>query len=361
MPRTTRKDDLQLAHARRPAVGRGLLTAEGEAWRLQRRTVAPLFAPRRVAGYLAPMAASVDEMLVALARPCTIRRTTIDVAREMTRVTLRHHLAHGVQSRDRDAGRGDGRGDHDLFRGARAASIPSTLFGLPEWLPRSGRSSAPGPRRAFSARRCAAMLAARRARILAQGEPAAGRSRDAADRGARSRNRARRLPTRDPRQLVTFIGAGHETTANALSVVLVSCLSESPRRCGRGSRPRHTRSRPCPTAGARRCAAAARLRHGTILEEAMRLYPPVPFMSRGRSARPARRCSSPGQLDHRSRPGCFIGTAGSGTMPTPSCRRASCRSGATASRASPICRSAPGRGSASARPSRFKRRDRAAR
>src|SRR5436190_15572690 len=56
------KDDLQLEKLT-PAVGRGLLTAEPESWRLQRRTVAPLFQPAGVAGYLAPMAASVDEML----------------------------------------------------------------------------------------------------------------------------------------------------------------------------------------------------------------------------------------------------------------------------------------------------------
>src|SRR5947209_10267793 len=56
------KDDLQLEKLT-PAVGRGLLTAEPESWRLQRRTVAPLFQPAGVAAYLAPMAASVDEML----------------------------------------------------------------------------------------------------------------------------------------------------------------------------------------------------------------------------------------------------------------------------------------------------------
>src|SRR6266566_1208346 len=48
------KDRLQLEKLT-PAVGRGLLTAEGDAWRLQRRTVAPLFRPDAVAAYLAPM------------------------------------------------------------------------------------------------------------------------------------------------------------------------------------------------------------------------------------------------------------------------------------------------------------------
>src|SRR5215213_10270536 len=56
------KDGLQLEKLT-PAVGRGLLTAEPESWRLQRRTVAPLFQPLPVERYLAPMAASLEEML----------------------------------------------------------------------------------------------------------------------------------------------------------------------------------------------------------------------------------------------------------------------------------------------------------
>ena len=84
--------------------------------------------------------------------------------------------------------------------------------------------------------------------------------------------------------LVTFIGAGHETTANALAWTLF-LLSEF------------------PDADARVAAEAARTaRHPVaddlarltdtrmILEESMRLYPPVPFMSREAvGARPARR------------------------------------------------------------------------
>src|SRR2546430_5387803 len=79
------KDRLQLEKLT-PAVGRGLLTAQPESWRLQRRTVAPLFQPAGVAGYLAPMAGSVEEMLArweGYARAGAV----IDGAREMTGVT----------------------------------------------------------------------------------------------------------------------------------------------------------------------------------------------------------------------------------------------------------------------------------
>ena len=47
-----RKDDLQLRMLR-PGLGNGLLTADGEDWRVQRRALAPLFSPRQV-GEFAP-------------------------------------------------------------------------------------------------------------------------------------------------------------------------------------------------------------------------------------------------------------------------------------------------------------------
>ena len=45
-----RKDDLQL-RILRPGLGDGLLTSEGEHWRLQRRSIAPVFSPRHVADF----------------------------------------------------------------------------------------------------------------------------------------------------------------------------------------------------------------------------------------------------------------------------------------------------------------------
>src|SRR5918993_3424019 len=54
-----RKDDLQL-RVLAPGLGRGLLTAEGDEWRLQRRTLAPLFTPRTVAGVFPAMVESAQ-------------------------------------------------------------------------------------------------------------------------------------------------------------------------------------------------------------------------------------------------------------------------------------------------------------
>src|SRR5215470_1272009 len=49
-----RKDRLQLEKLG-PGLGRGLLTTEGEDWKFQRRTLAPLFQPQAVADYLPVM------------------------------------------------------------------------------------------------------------------------------------------------------------------------------------------------------------------------------------------------------------------------------------------------------------------
>ena len=61
-----RKDDLQ-RRVLAPGLGNGLLTAEGEEWRLQRRTLAPLFAPRHVAGFVPAMIAAGGAAGAALA------------------------------------------------------------------------------------------------------------------------------------------------------------------------------------------------------------------------------------------------------------------------------------------------------
>src|ERR671921_923082 len=62
-----RKDDLQI-RILAPGLGKGLLTVEGDEWKLQRRTLAPLFAPRHVAGFFAAMAAAGERLARRWAR-----------------------------------------------------------------------------------------------------------------------------------------------------------------------------------------------------------------------------------------------------------------------------------------------------
>ncbi len=262
------KDDLQLEKLT-PAVGRGLLTADGEAWRLQRRTVAPLFQPAGVASYLAPMAASIEEMLARWDGHAQ-SGAIIDVAREMTALTYdiisRTVFSHEIETPADVMGEAittyfDALGRIDLW----------DVLPLPRWLPRPAFIKARPAQKIFreEVRR---MLDRRRARI-------------AAGQAVPDDLVARLLEARDPEtgeplpdavihdNLVTFIGAGHETTANALAWTLF-LLSQFPDADARLA----AEAKIAATPNADDLARLTETR--MILEEAMRLYPPVPFMSR---------------------------------------------------------------------------------
>jgi len=264
------KDRLQLEKLE-PAVGRGMLTADGESWRLQRRTVAPLFQPQGVAGYLAPMAASVEEMLARWTRHAATG-AAIDIAREMTALTYdiisRTVFSHEIETPAEVMGEAittyfDALGRIDLW----------DVLPLPKWLPRPAFIRARPAQKIFreEVRR---MLGRRRARM------AAGQSvpDDLVTRLINARDPEAGGPLSDALihdNLVTFIGAGHETTANALSWTLF-LLSEFPEADERLAAEVKRLGEGTPNADALSQLTQTRM----ILEESMRLYPPVPFMSR---------------------------------------------------------------------------------
>jgi cytochrome P450 len=263
------KDDLQLEKLT-PAVGRGLLTAEAESWRLQRRTVAPLFQPQPVAGYLGAMAASIDEMLARWAGHAE-SGAVIDVAREITALTYdiisRTVFSHEIETPADVMGEAittyfDALGRIDLW----------DVLPLPRWLPRPAFIKARPAQKIFreEVRR---LLARRRAR-MARGEqlPDDLVTRLIAARDPESGEVLSDTVIHD--NLVTFIGAGHETTANALTWTLF-LLSEFPDADARVAAEAKSLS-DVPDADDLARLTGTRM----ILEEAMRLYPPVPLMSR---------------------------------------------------------------------------------
>ena len=64
------KDRLQLEKLG-PGLGRGLLTTDGEDWKFQRRTLAPLFQPQGVVDYVPIMVGAVRDRLVLLSHKAT--------------------------------------------------------------------------------------------------------------------------------------------------------------------------------------------------------------------------------------------------------------------------------------------------
>jgi cytochrome P450 len=265
-----RKDDLQ-RRVLAPGLGNGLLTAEGEEWKLQRRTLAPLFAPRHVAGFVPPMIEAAERLVRRWRRRSEGR--ILDVALEMTRVTLdvleRTIFTSGLK-RDPDA---LGRAITRYFE-ALGPLDPLDVFGMPEWLPRIGRFRA-RPALRFFDEVVGELIDARRA-LLARGEPGPNDILtlllEAADPET-----GRGLSDIEVRaNIVTFIGAGHETTANALSWSLY-LLSQV-----RGARERIEAEVDAVIGeGPLSPQMLPRLVFTrAVIDEALRLYPSVPYMSR---------------------------------------------------------------------------------
>ncbi len=265
-----RKDDLQI-RILAPGLGRGLLTAEGEEWRLQRRTIAPLFTPRTVAGFFPAMVTSADRLVQRWQRRPGGR--VIDAALDMTRITLdvleRTIFTQGV-SWDPDA---LGRAVTRYFDGIGRID-PIDIFGFPEWVPRIGRLRA-RPAIRFFEEVVGELIEGRRA-LIASGTPA---PRDLLTLllEAADPETGRGLSDDDVRaNIVTFIGAGHETTANTLSWALYLLSQDAQARetierevdevLGAGPfEPRHLEELVYTRA---------------VLDETMRLYPPAPILTR---------------------------------------------------------------------------------
>jgi cytochrome P450 len=265
-----RKDDLQ-RRVLSPGLGDGLLTAEGKQWRAQRRTVAPMFTPRNVLSFAPQMADAARASVQRLQR----RRVgqILDVSAEMARVTLEilertiftdglgqgpEHFREAVTRYFDTAGRID----------------PLDLLGFPDFIPRIGRIRS-RPTLRFFRDSVDAIIATRRKNLA---DPNYQRPHDLL---------TLLLEAKDPEtgvgldeeelraNIITFIGAGHETTANALTWSLY-LLSQSPE-----WRERLAAEADRELAGGGAETLADRLvETRAVIEEAMRLYPPAATLTR---------------------------------------------------------------------------------
>ena len=269
-----RKDTLQ-RRILSAGLGYGLLSAEAEQWQEQRRILAPMFSHRMV-GSFTPAMAHAAEALVARWRSLCAGSprggTQIDVAAEMTRVTL-DVLVRTIFS--------DGLGcDSEQLRAAMStyfAAIgridPLDLLGAPDCIPRLGRWRARSVMRFFDA--AIDKIIATRHRRLAHAPGDVPEDLLTLLLNALDPDTGRRMTEAEVRSnILTFIAAGHETTANCLTWSLF-LLSRS------------------PVWNERVAAEAARETGGTIsevadrlvvtravIDESLRLYPPIAAISR---------------------------------------------------------------------------------
>ena len=263
-----RKDALQ-KRVLAPGLSDGLLTVEGAPWRVQRRAIAPIFTPRIVTSF----AASMTETAEALVTRWTKLRPgrVVDVQAHMHRVTL-DILGATIFS-------GGLERDPDEFMAAMAHFFstvgvldPADLLDFPDWVPRVARLRSRTSVRFFET--AVDAIIARRKALLESGAPAPEDLLTLLLQASDPQTGTGLSDEEVRANIVTFIGAGHETTANALTWSLF-LLSLSPEwRARLAAEADRALDGPAETAADRLVETRA------VIEEAMRLYPPVASLSR---------------------------------------------------------------------------------
>ncbi len=264
-----RKDPLQ-RRVLSAGQGDGLLSAEGEQWQAQRRTLAPLFARRTVTGFAAAMQEAAQGVVDRWRRLGS--GAVIDVAAEMALVTI-NVLALTIFS--------DGiSGDLDEFRDATNAYFAVIgrigaldLFGVPDFVPRPGQARLRETLGYFQ--NLIDGLIEHRRQALARSAADAPADLLTLLLGALDPTTQRPMTLAEVKSnILTFLSAGHETTANTLTWSLF-LLSQSPE-----WRARVEAEADRELAGPAEGLAERLVVTRAVIDEAIRLYPPIAAMSR---------------------------------------------------------------------------------
>lgn len=255
-----------------PTLGHGILTAEGAAWKWQRRTAAPLFRHQDLTGHLPTFTAVADETLERWRKSGAGHVQPVD--RDMTDATysvITRTILAGTRPHE----------DAAIKRAANSLlswtswEVAFAMLRIPTSVWHPGQR--PSRRAAAELRGTVSALLARR-----RGEAASSPGANATDLLGRliaARDPETDAPMSDEQaidNLLTFLLAGHETTAKALTWALYLAarapewqtrIREEVRAvCGAG---------PVEATHLERLVVTR-----AFLKETMRLYPPVPVMSR---------------------------------------------------------------------------------
>ncbi|MGY9038216.1 cytochrome P450 [Sulfitobacter sp. M13] len=251
----------------RPAIGESLFIAEGAQWRWQRRAVAPAFSHRNMLNLSPIMTAAAERSAdrIESAGPAAINlldemvTTTFDVISDVT--------FSGGDRFDRDA-------VHRAIDAYIAEAGKISLFdilGFPDWLPRPGR--------AMSGRALRDMKRIADDAINARAQRGTSKVPDLLDLllGGVDPETKRQMNTAELRDnLLTFIVAGHETTALTLSWALYLV--------GFDQTVQDKARAEAQSVLAGRAATGADVEHlpyiRQIIDETLRLYPPAGIISR---------------------------------------------------------------------------------
>jgi cytochrome P450 len=264
-----RKDDL-LLRILSPALSNGLLTVDGEQWRRQRRAVAPMFARKAIGSYVRPMKDAADALVCRwLAHP---EGSTIDVAQEATDATL-NVLQRTIFSQGLGRKTEEFRTQMRLYFDSIGRIDPFDVLGLPSFLPRWTKRRARPAMRFFDD--AVKRIVLERQWLLSEYPDNCPDDILTLLLEARDPETGHGLSEEEVRaNIVTLIAAGHETTANALtwSMFLLSQDEGWQKRvAAEGTAAMENVAEPAPE---RLTATRA------VIEEALRLYPPIAAISR---------------------------------------------------------------------------------
>ncbi|MEO9467171.1 cytochrome P450 [Sulfitobacter pontiacus] len=251
----------------RPAIGDSLFIAEGAHWRWQRRAVAPAFSHRNMLNLSPIMTAAAQRSAdrIAAAGPRAINMldemvtSTFDVISDVT--------FSGGDGFDRDAVH---RAIDDYIAEAGKLSL-FDILGLPDWLPRPGR--------AMSGRALKDMKRIADGAIDARAERGPSDTPDLLDLlldGTDPKTK-RQMNTAELRDnLLTFIVAGHETTALTLSWALyLMGFDQAVQQNARAEAQTVLQGRAATGADVENLPYIRQ-----IIDETLRLYPPAGVISR---------------------------------------------------------------------------------
>ncbi len=249
----------------RPILRDGLLTAEGDVWKRARKAMASLFTPASIRRLTEPMLARSLAFSDAYGEG---GRT--DVAQDMT--TLTYDILAATLFSDEIAGEpGRFAAEIETLFDSMGRTDPLDIFGVPDWVPR------PGKRRGaktldFFREIVGETIDGRRARMASGDAP----PRDFLTLLLEAEAAGSLSAGEVEDNIITFIGAGHETTARALAWTLY-CLAESE---WDRDLVEEEIDAAWETLGDPDGWLDALPRTRAAFEEAMRLYPPAPTLSR---------------------------------------------------------------------------------
>ena len=257
----------------RPILRDGLLTAEGDVWKRSRKAMAPVFTPRHINGFAASMLTTSEAFCARYAG----KGESHEISQDMTELTY-EILAETLFSGEVAGETENFADDVNRLLDTMGRIDPLDLIKAPRWVPRLMRLR--GYRVMEKFRQLVRDTIDQRRRKMQQAQDSV--PEDFLTLLLRAEGGTKEAGGLSPQEIedniITFIGAGHETTARALGWALF-CLAHAPDEreiveaeidgllAGPNVPPPQDWLGLLPKTRA-------------VFEEAMRLYPPAPSINR---------------------------------------------------------------------------------